>query len=83
MDDRIGDLWRADYGEAWRTIGINGPDLVMESVDAERDGGCKVTLIARTLVRQSGRRMTAREAAVYMEPDDTTSAAREEERDDV
>lgn len=68
MSDKAGDLWRADYGEVWRTLGVNGPDLVVESVDAERVGGCKVTLISRVLIRKSGRRMSAREAAIYENP---------------
>lgn len=66
--DKVGDLWRANYGEVWRVIGINGIDLVLESVDAERAGGCKVTLVSKTTARKTGRRMTEREAAIHADP---------------
>lgn len=67
-DDKEDDVWLADYGEAWRVLAINGPDLVLESIDAELIGGCKITLVARDLIRKHGRRLSHREAMIRANP---------------
>jgi hypothetical protein len=66
--DREGDVWLADYGEAWSVLAINGPDLVLESVDAALIGGCRITLIDRKLIAQHGRRLSLREAMIRRDP---------------
>lgn len=66
--DSEGDVWLADYGEAWSVLAINGPDLVLESVDATLIGGCRITLINRERIAQVGRRMSHREAMIRRNP---------------
>lgn len=66
--DREGDVWLADYGEAWAVLAINGPDLVLESVDAALIGGCRITLIDRKRIAQVGRRLSHREAMIRRNP---------------